>query len=516
MKPFTHLLGSLLGRSFVVDDAGGLNDMCCKAIESAGLTHVLYANDEQYSNRISSYWSVSAQLTPNCIVQPLSTEEVTRVVKTLVADADCRQTQFAIRSGGHSTWAGSNNIQDGVTIDLGLMNTTTFDPDTSIASIEPGSRWGQVYATLDPLGVTVAGGRAGTVGVAGFLTGGGNSFYTAQQGFACDNVRSFEIVLADGEVINANANENSDLFQVLKGGSGANFGIVTKFDVQAFEAGNLWGGTMIYPKSVGQQHIEAYHAWTENVNNYPEGSSIIFWSYQPALEDIVILAAYEDTTGNEAPPGFDGFMAIPDAIASTMRIASHKALTDELEQAAGYRNIWFTLTFKNDIRIYQKIVELHEQLVNEWKADSPDPNFITQCMFQSIATSFSQHSVAKGGNVLGLNREMDNVVMLLYDIAVMSPELEVLAREKLRKSGEAMKQYAASLNGLIDWTYMNYADSYQNPLGSYGLENVAKIRAAAAKYDPKQVFQTRAPGGFKISQRLPACDSALLRADGRG
>ena len=107
--------------------------------------------------------------------------------------------------------------------------------------------------------------------------------------------------------------------------------------MQAFEASNLWGGTLVYPKSVGQQHVKAYQAWTENVNNYPEGSSIIFWSHLPAMQDIVILAAYEDTNGNEAPPGFDKFMAIPDVIASTMRIASHKELTDELEQATGYQ-----------------------------------------------------------------------------------------------------------------------------------------------------------------------------------
>ena len=140
-------------------------------------------------------------------------------------------------------------------------------------------------------------------------------------------------------MINANADEHSDLFQVLKGGSASNFGIVTKFDLQGFEAGELWGGSVTYPKSVGQQHIEAYHDWTDNVNNYPEGSSIIFWSYQPAMKDIVILAAYEDTAGNEAPPGFDKFLAIPDASASTMRMASHKSLTDELEQPAGYQYV---------------------------------------------------------------------------------------------------------------------------------------------------------------------------------
>lgn len=50
-------------------------------------------------------------------------------------------------------------------------------------------------------------------------------------------------------------------------------------------------------------------------------------------------------------------------------------------------------------------------------------------MFQSIATSFSQHSATKGGNVLGLDRETENIVMLLYDIAVKSLELEALARK---------------------------------------------------------------------------------------
>jgi FAD/FMN-containing dehydrogenase len=78
------------------------------------------------------------------------------------------------------------------------MNSTSLHLETQVASIEPGSRWAQVYATLEPLGVTVAGGRAGSVGVAGFLTGGGNSFYSAQEGLACDNVKNFEVVLATG------------------------------------------------------------------------------------------------------------------------------------------------------------------------------------------------------------------------------------------------------------------------------------------------------------------------------
>lgn len=137
------------------------------------------------------------------------------------------------------------------------------------------------------------------------------------------------------EIINANATSNSDLWLALKGGS-SNFGIVTRFDMETFEQGDLWGGSVIYSKNYTQQHIDAYVAWTDNVVNYPEGSSIIFWSYLPTMEDVVIIAAYEDTAGNVEPAGFDKFMAIP-SMSSTMRVTSHKNLTDELEQATGYR-----------------------------------------------------------------------------------------------------------------------------------------------------------------------------------
>ncbi|KAF5846786.1 hypothetical protein GGP41_004899 [Bipolaris sorokiniana] len=468
---------------------------CCATLKNANLTHIYMQDDQQYKDRTNSYWSVSAQLQPKCIVQPVSTAEVATAIKVLGADPGCT---FATRSGGHTTWAGSNNINNGVTIDLGLMNQTTYDEVNSLAKIQPGIRWGGVYAALEPHGVTVAGGRASTVGVAGFLTGGGNTFFTAQRGWGCDQVKNFEVVLSSGEVVNANATCNSDLFLALKGGS-SNFGIVTRFDMETFKQGDLWGGTMSYSKNYTQAHIDAYTAWVDNVENYPEGSSIIFWSYLPTAKDVVILAAYEDTAGNVAPAGFDKFLAIPSQ-SSTMRLATHKSLTDELEQAAGYRDIWFTMNFKNDPTIFKHIVDGHEKFVNEWKATTSDPDFITQCMFQAIPTVFAKHSAERGGNVLGIEHIGTNTIMLLFNIAVKGAETEVAARALLRKYTEEFQAFAASQGGAVDWQYLNYADSYQNPLAGFGAHNVAKIRAAAKKYDPVGMFQTQSPGGFKISK----------------
>lgn len=47
------------------------------------------------------------------------------------------------------SWPGASNISSGITIDLGDMDKTEYDPATKIASIQPGGRWTDVYAALE-------------------------------------------------------------------------------------------------------------------------------------------------------------------------------------------------------------------------------------------------------------------------------------------------------------------------------------------------------------------------------
>lgn len=63
-----------------------------------------------------------------------------------------------------------------------------------------------------------------------------------------------------------------------------------------------------------------------------------------------------------------------------------------------------------------------------------------------------------------------------------------------------MEDYTKSIDGAVAFRYLNYCNGSQDPLGSYGAENIKKMKDAAAKYDPTGVFQTRMPGGFKISR----------------
>lgn len=115
----------------------------------------------------------------------------------------------------------------------------------------------------------VAGGREGLVGVGGLLLGGGKTFYTCRVGFACDQVINYEVVLADGSIVEANNKTNPDLFRVLKGGSN-NFGVVTRFDMTTFPAGPIWDGNVMYTRDDTDALIAAFVDFTKNLTANPD------------------------------------------------------------------------------------------------------------------------------------------------------------------------------------------------------------------------------------------------------
>lgn len=237
---------------------------------------VLSPKDDLFKASQDSYWSRTAAVNvePKCIVQPKSAQQVAEVLRSL----NRRAEKFAVRSGGHMPGAGSNNISGGVTIDLSHMAWTRFDAASETVDIGPGARWLSVYTELQRHGRVVAGGRDGNVGVAGLLLGGGISYFTARHGFGCDNVVAYEVVLADGRIVTADANNHIDLFRALKGGCG-NLGIVTNFRMKTFRGGDAWGGITFYPKEAAPQAITALVNFTKNVESDLDSNLLCFFAY---------------------------------------------------------------------------------------------------------------------------------------------------------------------------------------------------------------------------------------------
>ncbi|EQB55635.1 hypothetical protein CGLO_04413 [Colletotrichum gloeosporioides Cg-14] len=443
-------------------------------LKRAELGDNIYTPDQDaYQTRNASYWAQSAQLKPWAIVQPRNAEEVSKTVQALVATPECN---FAVRSGGHTVWPGASNIQDGITIDLGLMAKTTYNHGTELASLLPGGRWTDVYHEVEKHGRMVAGGRENAVGIGGLTTGGGKTFYTCRVGFACDQVVNYEVVLADGSIVQANEQEHSDLFRVLKGG-GNNFGIVTRFDMETFPSKAIWD-------------VELAH---------PDAHVLAMWMYLPKADDHFIENLLMSLDGEQEAKSLSKFLAIPGQVKSKTTTVATKMDTFALPKAR--EHTWFTTTFKNDPRISQKAADVFESLVEKMKSQITDHDFAFQMVLQPLPVSFGKHSTVRGGNMFGLEHIKDDCVLLVWTVEVATPELRTtVAFPALKGAIDEIEACAKSVNGNVKFRYLNYCDASQDPLGSYGEENVRKMREAAEKCDPAGVFQRRVPGGFKISK----------------
>jgi FAD/FMN-containing dehydrogenase len=241
---------------------------------------------------------------------------VSKVLTTLYsAGGGAGDWHIAIRSGGHGT-GNSNNIATGVTIDLSQLNATTYDASTNVVSLGTGARWLSVYGELEKHRVSVTGGREGVVGVGGLMLGGGISWYSARTGFACDSVVNYEVVLASGEILNANASANSDLWRALKGG-GSNFGIVTRFDVEAFPASKLSIETRVIGVEHAYELADAISGFADLDQSFEDNAMIAIMTYDPESGSSSISVTEINTMDDANSMAFDAFNRIPTLTTAT-------------------------------------------------------------------------------------------------------------------------------------------------------------------------------------------------------
>ncbi|KAI3340484.1 FAD binding domain-containing protein [Ustulina deusta] len=476
------------------------NQDCCNALSKQLHDGQVYSpQTTSYVDRIKSYFSISAALEPWCIVLPSTTQEVSAVIQTLTA----HQCPFGIQSGGHGVFPGANSVRNGITLDLGNMNTTTYNAESKTASIQPGCRWKPVYETLAEYGVAVTGGRDSDVGAGGFILGGGNSFWSASHGWACDNVVNFEVVLADGSIINANAEDHADLWTALKGGSG-NFGIVTRFDMKTIEYANpqnhIYGGSLTFSPESTKEAIAALVDFVDNQSKDLASHAYTVWAYIPSI-GTVIVSFVANVLNDDSTSGFDGIMGVPGMTSSSVRSATIGNFTDEILSPKGYRNIWETSAYKNDARVIQYAVDKFNDTVARIEAAvSPEKLLLVVGSFQPLTQPMVSQAAANGGNMLGLEERIEKGNGILFNAAVSlsGAESEEAASPLVREWLDSVDEFARGEDLSWDWRYLNYASRDQDPIASYGQEAVEKIRAAAAKYDPQGVFQKLRMSGFKI------------------
>lgn len=156
----------------------------------------------------------------------------------------------------------------------------------------------------------------------------GLSLYSTRRGFACDSIVNFEIALADGKLVHANARENPHLWTASKG-SLNNFGIATSFTMQTSVLRSIWGGVVYYLPDPFQKLGEAT---VDFAFNEADEEARVHSSAGYGFEQNVATCCVYQTQGEERSPSLQRFTSAPDMIEShsNLRTSTHIDFCKEL------------------------------------------------------------------------------------------------------------------------------------------------------------------------------------------
>jgi FAD/FMN-containing dehydrogenase len=213
---------------------------------------LIQPNDPEYDDARKVYNGMINKQ-PGLIVQCANVDDVIRCVNF----ARNNDVLLAIRGGGHN--AGGLGICDGgLVIDLSHMKSIEINTDKKTVKVQGGCLLKELDAATHEEGMAVPSGIFGTTGVAGLTLGGGLGHLTRKYGLSIDNLLEAEVVLANGSLVKASADENADLFWALRGGGG-NFGVVVSFVFKLSPVHTIYGGPMLWQLDDTNEMMEWYH-----------------------------------------------------------------------------------------------------------------------------------------------------------------------------------------------------------------------------------------------------------------
>jgi FAD/FMN-containing dehydrogenase len=179
---------------------------------------------------------------PALIVQPTGVADI----QNAVTFARERNMLLAVKCGGHSS-SGKSTCDGGMQLDLSTYRHARVDPAARSAYVAGGSLLGELDRESMAQGLVSPSGTVSHTGVGGLTLGGGFGRLARKYGLALDNIKSMDVVTADGQFRHASPGENPDLYWAMRGGGG-NFGVVTSFEFALHPMQQqVIGGEIVFP-----------------------------------------------------------------------------------------------------------------------------------------------------------------------------------------------------------------------------------------------------------------------------
>ncbi|KAL8654751.1 MAG: hypothetical protein Q9226_003315 [Calogaya cf. arnoldii] len=429
----------------------------CQKLSEKSRNNTVLPSQNDYLSLSTENWSETAWAKPSCIFRPRGTSEVQEVVEILAN----RSIPFAIRSGGHMPSPLAANINDGVLIDMSMLNEVEYNAAKNQVKVGAGQRWGDVYKQLDAYNVTVVGGRVLEVGVGGLILGCGLSYLSDLHGLACDNVVNFEVRLDTGSSLKV---------------------LITE----------VWGGTKLYSLDHLPDLFSAMIEYQSNPNKDPYANLFMQAFTTNASIGAVVNLVY--LKPEASPLAFSPFYSIP-TVNDTTKIQTLTQMISGQMVPPFPRFDWFATSFKPDASLYSQIEKLTTTAPELGSISSLTAGSLALGL-QPISSSVVAAGRARGGNALNL--EAIDQTWFVLDIAYWFPEHGQAAHDSTRRLHTKIENITKDSGKYLPYQFMNDASYDQEVIRHYGEVNVQRLRSVQKKYDAELVFQKLVPGGFKL------------------
>lgn len=272
-------------------------------LKKAVTGQVVLPEDADY-HEVRKVWNATIDRHPKVIVRCAEAGDVPPALEF----ARRHQLDISVRGAGHNI-AGNAVCEGGIMIDMSTMTGVQVDAVNHIALVEPGARLSDVDLATQQHGLATPLGINSTTGVAGLTLGGGFGWLTRQYGMTVDNLLAVELVTADGKMLRASEQENSDLFWAVRG-AGGNFGIITRFEYRLHKVGPaITAGLLVFPMAQATRVLQQYRDY---MNRAPERLNVwVVMRKAPPLpflpesvhgQEVVVLAVFYAGPLAEAEP----------------------------------------------------------------------------------------------------------------------------------------------------------------------------------------------------------------------
>jgi FAD/FMN-containing dehydrogenase len=391
--------------------------------------------------------------------------EAVKLAKTL-------NLEVAVRGGGHNV-AGRATVDRGLMIDLAPLKGIYVDAKTRRARAQGGVIWREFNRETQVHGLATTGGVVSTTGIAGLTLGGGLGWLLPKYGLALDNLRSAEMVMADGRVLRASADENADLFWGIRGGGG-NFGIAASLEYQLHPVGPMvTGGLVAHPVEKAKDVLTFFRDFAASARD----EVMVLAGLLPAADGtgpkLAAFAACHCGTASAGEAALKPLKTFGSPVMDAMGPIPYTALNSMLDASypKGALNYWKS-HFLNELSD-----ECIQTLVECFEACKPQTAQIILEHFHGVPSRIRQSDTACTLREDGFN------------LVIISEWMDPGDTE--RCIAWTRETYAALQPFLGSTRYVNYLDNDEagDPaLQVYG-PNYARLRELKTKYDPENFFR---------------------------